>query len=423
MTISSTLFKKNMFVFLKPKLISADAIIPLMMELKKARPEFQIHFLVPNDSWPDRSVENGKRTYNLLKRNFVLWKAMKGIGTIHVICTHNNKYKHQAVDRLLRFGDLLKLAMSILLSSKCYLFHFGVLNDFPYRYLAELNRFRGKTFSVEGSKCSGRSFHAVEEKLKGGHAHIAKHVGKFSISFSQQHYERFKAKRKYLLGPSHRFPEWMRMIDRISSDFYTSFYETHPQWLGKKILLYCLGIVDYQPGYDEGEMRHGRDGMHRLFLETIEVLNRFSDDLLIFLKPHYITNINYVAETVSNLENNNFILTYAHSEVILKRAVTQISNGFSTTLWDGKLLGVPTIEYSDYSEKHLAILKNGPFEPAAVDYFVNGDPKSLKECIRNIIENKRTIISTIESSFPPVDLSFIQKEIAINCRDMPDDTK
>jgi len=399
----------NLLVFLKPKIISADAVVPLMLEIKQQHPGVRIHFFVPNDSWPETSAENGRRTWMILQQNYVLWRAMESAGKIRLLHYLGNPHRPAWLNLCQRAVDFGRLALLVLLSRHTHVFY---LQNGPGRFFRYLNRLvcrRGRRFSVEAVKFNSAKFVSDEEKLKGKAVVQQFDFADASLSFSHIHYARSPFRRKYLLGASHTFPAWRRHVRRQAELFYQGFFREHPECTGKKLLLYCLSIVDAQPGYGADEMRHGILGMQKLFLETMAILDEFSDRLAFLLKPHYITDTDFVQSVVRRLQAAHFFLVYAHPEIILAKAAAQLCNGFSTTFWDGRLMGVPTIEYSDYSEKMWSVLNGQPFAPEAVDYFINNDPQRLRQVLADVVDG-RAGASPARNLFPAMDLSFCSIE-------------
>lgn len=379
-------FRPKLLVFLAPKIISTDAVLPLVYEVKARYPKVRVTFYVPNDSWPDGSYDNeeGSRTWGVLQKNETLWQAMCHVGRVRVLRMYDDSGRSWLANRLVRLLILLRLTGACIFCgplSMLFLFvpgsHFG-------RFVNSLGRKLGRTYEVESQKYMGSGFRQVEQQLNAGTGVDAQPFADASISFSPDHEQHMPYGERYLLGIPTLFPAWRDYCERESRDFFEEFYQQHPATRGLPVILYCVSIVDEQLGYGQEELRLGTGGMQHGFEEIMEALASVASQALIFLKPHYITNRAILDTHVRQAGNKNLFVTNVHPLVILPRATLQISCGFSTTLWDGKALGVTTVEYSDYSDKYLRLLNNKAFEPLATDYFVNNDKNALGKLLTGL---------------------------------------
>ncbi|MGE4297183.1 MAG: hypothetical protein AB7E47_04065 [Desulfovibrionaceae bacterium] len=400
-------FAHNVVVFLRPKLITVDAVLPLCMELKQRYPKSNVLFCVPNDSWPDTANENGLRTWNLLQRNTTLWDGMRNVGDVLLYCSYYNKYRARIVNILQRLKAFSVVLLLLLISKKCCLIQFVEPTSRMMSMLTSLARIFGKAYSVESRMYVGETMQRIVEQHKDMVVQDSRSYVDGVISFSPSHfYREIGCSSKALLGCSHLFPSWKEYIRQESESFYREFYAEHPDLYGKKIVVFCLGIVGTVLQYGTYEMRLGPEGPGTLFLQAMDVLRSFDDDIVVFLKPHFVTNVPYVEAVVSSQNGGNFFVTYEHPEVLLGRAHVQLACLFSMTLWMGKMCGVPTIEFSDYSEMLLEVMNHSGYEPDAVDYFINNDVERLKNVIRSLVQSEPKA-NPAPSSLFEVDLSSL----------------
>jgi hypothetical protein len=408
--------KKTCLVMLRAKTITADAVIPLCMEIKAATPECRIVFLVPNDSWPGNADENGTRTWNILKKNTVLHEAMLSVGEIRLFHCHHNPYEGELKGQILRIMDALWVCFVIFLSGNIRLLHFVEPGNRLMKLANGIAAFFGKRYAVESRLFVGESMMRIEQKHKGEITQDSSMYADAVLSFSRTHaaMERGNVE-TYLLGCSHQFPAWVSFVRERGRLFYKSFYGTHPHLKDKKVVVFCLSIVDIQPGYGDSEMRLGRHGMRQLFFEAMDVLYSHAKDLVVFLKPHYITNMEVLRDHLASMSGDSFHITYEHPEVLLSGADLQISCNFSTTLWMGRIMGVPTVEYADYSDRYLQFLRGNAYEPDAVSFFINNNQVGLDAVVQSLIQESlpRTAMREI---FPEVNLTHIRNDFW-GCRD------
>lgn len=379
------MFGTNLFVFLKPKIISVDAVVPLMLEIKKRIPSINIHYLVPNDSCPDVAEEQERRSWNVLQRNEVLWQAMNDTGNVRLFHYYVNPYRGRLYNIARRLGALLELYLQFLCARRLCIFFLLMPSGNLFNKLCTLSNYRGISFEVEPSKFAAEGFSSMDVQLFGKKTYGHGDFARASISFSRQHYLLMRYQEKYLVGFSHGLPAWKEFVGKYSTRFFDAFWEQHPEHQYKKIILYCVSINTIHPGFGKTEMRFGNEGMQILFRDVMEILGKYHDKVVVFLKPHYVTDRDVLARSVDEFGPHNMYITHQHPEVVLRRASLQVSCAFSTTLWDGKALGVPTVEYSDYSSQYLEMIGNEGTEPDAVDYFINGDREAFDYLIGDVV--------------------------------------
>ena len=118
-----------------------------------------------------------------------------------------------------------------------------------------------------------------------------------------------------------------------------------------------------------------------LFHKTIETLLEVGEGRPIFLKPHVITNREVLKDALMRYRGKSIIVSYLHPAVLASRSRLFVASYYSTTLSIAKGMGVPTIEFSGYTDKALALTKDGSMRPELVDHFVNLD----RTAFRNVV--------------------------------------
>ena len=114
------------------------------------------------------------------------------------------------------------------------------------------------------------------------------------------------------------------------------------------------------------------------------------------IKPHYFTQMETVKKELKNYKNIH--ISYAHPTVLALNAKAWICNIFSTTCADAFGIGVPTIEYTEYSQNLKKYTNNSSLTPEFIDYFISRDKKKLKETLETILsksfQKKQRIFAT-----------------------------
>ena len=115
-----------------------------------------------------------------------------------------------------------------------------------------------------------------------------------------------------------------------------------------------------------------------------------SDDVLVMLKPHAITDRARVEAAIRARPNGRFVVTDLHPMVLATHATLFVANYYSTTFADGHAMGVPTIEYSDYSTDALTVTGGGSMRAEYVTRFVNRDRAAFSSALDHFLESDRS---------------------------------
>ena len=75
--------------------------------------------------------------------------------------------------------------------------------------------------------------------------------------------------------------------------------------------------------------------------------------------------------------------------ILATKSQVVISNYYSSTLNDFKLMGVKTIEYASYNSRALELMSGKSFRPEYVDYFINHDKLLLAKTLKNLLKEKK----------------------------------
>ena len=78
-------------------------------------------------------------------------------------------------------------------------------------------------------------------------------------------------------------------------------------------------------------------------------------------------------------------MTHLHPSVLATRARLVVANYYSTTLADVFNLNVPTVEYTDYSDRALAVTGGGSMRPEFVTHFINDDRARFRAALTEIM--------------------------------------
>ena len=86
-------------------------------------------------------------------------------------------------------------------------------------------------------------------------------------------------------------------------------------------------------------------------------------------------------------------MSYLHHSVLGQGARLLACNYYSTTVEDAAVLGMPTGEYTDYTNTTLTLTRGVAMRPELVRHFVNGKISALDSIVRDIAAGSRPILA------------------------------
>ena len=114
---------QQIFVFINNKLITTDTVVPLLFELRNYNPKFRATF-----------VTHDKKTYDDLKKNIVIFNAIKNLGSLKFFNFRNKNFFFNIFEKAKLVLFILKIAI-LSLQNKATIIHFKLLNYWPWRIL------------------------------------------------------------------------------------------------------------------------------------------------------------------------------------------------------------------------------------------------------------------------------------------------
>ena len=362
---------QKLIVLSKHKFNTIDTVSPILLEYsKKTRNKIIIFFPIHNDL-----VE--------LKKNFVLYDTLKKISVIKLL-GHKN-YFFRKIIKIFYLFNFLFLALQ-----KNKFIHFGSLEEWPFKIISIINRKNvfycqsGSYFSdVEKLRSLVHNKGPYTDAIKGKGWSNVKPVTSNNIivnderNYLQKH-PKHQKKNFFIYRASRLSESWINNSKQYISEMYNRHKDAN---FNKGYIAFALGT--FAPYED----LKNKDSQLTLFRETIEILKDLEIPTLI--KPHYFTQMEIVHEELNKIKKENFFITYAHPTVLASNAKMWICNLISSTCADAFGRGVPTIEYTDYSENMKKYVKNSSIYPGYIDHFISRDKQKLKYTIRKILnENK-----------------------------------
>ena len=356
-------------VFLNNKLIACDTIIPIIKELK--------------DYYHVKNIELlcfEYNTYESIKKNIVLYDAIKSIGKLRIL-SRRNKSKESKLIFSLKVFPLLSKYFFLGIKNEIVFLHFKALNFWPLKLFSVF--FPNKTILSQPTSEGYRPLEKkVSEMMKKRNYKVKKPMGNTVLVFDKDWWvlkqkDIINKKLVFISSPHTRLC-WIKYIEKKQhSYFHNEFLENNYNnnnyviafmlcWLGPNNLTRTPNL------YPE------------LFDETLSILEDICPNFTIFVKPHPTSvNCNNEMKVIKKIINKHpkikIIITKLHPIVLSFRAKFFIANSFSTSFSTARLSNIPTIEYTDYNTAILKTTKNGSMRPDLVNYFFNRERKELKK--------------------------------------------
>lgn len=357
-------------VFLNNKLISADTIIPLMMSVKQSQPLRTIEF-----------YDFDLSTNQALRRNVVLWDALCYTGSLKSFgCVEGCKLERLR-NKFKNLYLLLRLAV-IACTRRTHFLHFKALNSGPLRLLFTIN---SKRTILAESNCWGYHKLMIERignikkrrkvKTKPGRASTL--LG-FSQDWPELHHPGHDATAKVIVPSSHHAPAWQEFLKRNAKRYIRSALTKHGWSEDTQYFVFILGF------FGKFDFFKDENTSLRLFEETLAVLENELPNTPVILKPHIITDQKTIARVLASFSDRQFIVADLHPMVLASAALAFIGNYYSTTFADAVAMGVPTIEYTDYTDEALVATQGKSMREEHVTYFINGNEISFRRALRDV---------------------------------------
>jgi hypothetical protein len=356
-------------VFLNNKLITADTSVPLMLALKTRYKKVTIKYLCADND-----------TFKILQNNVVLWDAIIKTGSILNLGSPSRSILGRLIGVLKKLAVLSHLMITSKISTT-FIIHFRALNYFPFSMLAYVNSQRtilmepgcwgySRVMQLLGDQSVGREPDARPGKCS---ALIA-----FAEDWPELHHSEHAAKNKYLLNSTHLYDAWLKHVRESQYKYLWPTLKELNRKEDSKYFVIILGTL--------GELGYlkKRQSTIELFREILDILQCEFKSIPVLIKPHAITDPSLLDQELVGRNRSQFVVTHLHPAVLATQAISFLGTYFSLSFCDAIALGVPTIEYTDYSEEYCHITEGGSMRPEKVSYFVPHDPLKLLMVLRHL---------------------------------------
>ena len=345
-------------VFVKNKLISIDTILPILIELKK------------DHGYYSDVVVFDKLAHKAINENIVIKDGIEYVGREIFI---TNGIQNKFFRRIYLIKNLFLIFIKSVFGAN--LLHFGALDQHPLKIFGIL--FKKNVYRFPGS---GYNFQYPKySKYHGNKPKNFKKVGDNCVMFGGTSDFCDDTKFSYNFVPPRSRKVWVDYI-RERSNLY--FNKLHGD-IKLKNGFFVIATGPLLPTVRLRKLVDPINDFQRLFMETLNVLTRYSDKIPILIKPHPLTDIELLKKII--YKENNMFITYLHPSILSLYARVFIANQFSNILADAYTFGVDTIEYTNYNNNLLNITHGKSLEEQFVTYFINNDYSQLEMVVSNIV--------------------------------------
>lgn len=354
-----------LLVFINNKLVTIDTITPILLEMKE---KYGVNSHI---------VLTGELAWSGIKDNVVIDDAINKFGSLVYL---GYGFNNRLIRLFFSIIQIQKLLLFALLGAK--IIHFGSLNsgvlNLIFRKFSK-NIFFSQSISFEYTGDKYRYSKNIKPTIPVGDSLIVTNNLMPELKLKE-----VKFKKKYIFGPTRTRKSWLNH-SYFNAEYYLEKY--HPMVNYKDgfivIILYTFGKVVW---FDDDNTAE------KLLRETLKTIHDTFPEKTIMLKPHVVTQIDFLKKIIDTSGCDNIEITYLHPSVLSRFSNVFISNCYSATLADASSLGVPTIEYTNYRDDLLLRTGNKSVSHNFVDYFINKDSSHLKEVLLKIMQNNGGLI-------------------------------
>jgi hypothetical protein len=365
--------KQSLVIFINRKLISIDAILPLLCEIKNISVELTIKVVCPDLS-----------TKVAIDNNIFIKEQIDSIGNIYVLSIRNSNNKRSFFNIMKTIILLFSFFKDCIFSRTSFI-HFGLLFKKPFNFLNYINKNKsyycendpyGFTQLMQDVTFLKKNYPINYPLIKSGNV----------IAFSKVwNIDKNNEYKYFYYGPSRKRKFWINLV--LSKSEYYLEKELTINRLDKNSTLISIML-----GYF-GELKYlsNKDSVMNSLDDTIKILSQHIKEEVVVFKPHVFTDLIILEKILKKYKDFNYIITNLHPMILATRSKFAIANYYSTTLSDFNTLGVKTIEYTDYCPEALSLTSGGSLRPEKIDYFINKDLLYLSDTVKKLLKTENNL--------------------------------
>jgi len=359
---------KKITILARHKLIYIDSILPVLYSLS-----------IKHDIYIKVIVLDYALGYKAIKENVIINDIINSMGEV-ILIQGRSKYK------LVRWANSFKTLFGLALDGikGGVLIHFGLANIFPFRflrmfhsnkvYLSETGILYEKWREVE-SNFLNKSFADFSETNIYNDKVIC-----YTREFSEYcHKNKWSS---FFYGPSRITSSWIDFMTTNQKKYLELF---HPRIKDSDVVVtFFITYLENLPMLDKNTT------VYDLFIDILDVFEKYYPDIVLMIKPHPTTDIHRVEQELKN-RSIKYQITYLHPTMLILRSSLIIGSYVTNVFGDSKLIGVPAIEYTKYSEDRLKFSSGSSFCKEYIDVFINKNIDELVDAVKQNILHKNLL--------------------------------
>lgn len=359
-----------LYVFLKNKIIGADAAAPIVIELRARHPGHPVTYVVPS-----------LQALQAIERNVVLHDALRESGRLVQVGRRRDGLFGYLESKIRGLVWLLGVAGRSFLKRTVHL-HFGAFERWPFKLLFHVAP--GRTLIADSAYHGFTKLMREFAQLKTDREFVLppRHMTAALVFHEESDVGRAAASAGmpcFRMSAPHELPAWQRWLDAAAHRYFDELAKQQPALDQPWFVTLMLGYFG-----PHAFMRDPAGGIG-LFEETLDVLCRTVPDVPIVIKPHAITNMDELGRSLAKFRRAKLVVCQLHPAMLAARSYAVVSNYYSTTQSTACRMGVPTIEYTDYSDRALAITNGGSIRPDHISHFCQRDPARFAEMLNELV--------------------------------------
>ena len=355
---------RNVIFLLSGRVIDFDSYLPIGMELKLLRPDWDIHFVT-------FSPEN----FKFILRNPTLMSGLEKCGELHFMGATG-----KGLDRWIgRFGALFGLLCLIATRSGSVLLHGRHYSEGVYRLLYLVNRLRGgQSYILPRSRLVDQGMHNVfRERFQARRESawpFARLLNGWADGLLYYHDQQpIYLQGMLAYGPMRYLPRLRLGLPNLTSAWQSHIAEevarTRNEMAAEGLDSDNIYTVIATKTFASTQLRAG-DSVVVTFEQILRALRRLCPASTILVRPHPLAvDEPYLHETLTRLDDAKISVTFLHPELLealSKRVIINAPTNLIYTSLDGRF-----IDCTDYREEDLAKHGNESFGAGYGTVYVN----------------------------------------------------
>ena len=361
-------------IFINRKLISIDAVLPLLCEIKNIYPQIIIKVICPDLS-----------TKQAIDNNLFIKDQLDSIGHTYVLSIRNRKNKRSLIKIIKTLLLLLSFIKDCIISRISFI-HFGLLFKKPFNFLNLINKKKsyycendpyGYTQLMQDVTVLKKDYPIKYPNIKNGNV-----IAFSKIWIAESHNNKYNY---FYYGPPRKRKFWINLVLSKADDYIKKELIENKLDENSALISVMLGYF--------GDLKYlsNKDSVQNALDDTIQILSKSIKKEVVVFKPHVFTDLVILDQILKKYNKFNYIITNLHPMILATRSKFSIANYYSTTLSDFNALGVQTIEYTDYCTEALSLTSGGSFRPEKIDHFINKDRLQLSNTVEKLLSKKNDL--------------------------------